>query len=74
MKLHDRMIRFGSGVSGMPSLTAYRGSDGALMIYDGVTRATRVARVLPGTSIQVEVIRDLTKPVGQLPTIGDTLP
>ena len=74
LKLHDQMLRFGSKTSGMPPLLAYRGSDGAIMIYDGVTRATRVARLLPGTTVCVEVIRDIAKPFGHLPTIGDTLP
>jgi hypothetical protein len=74
VKIHDQMVRFGSEVSGMPALLAYRGSDGAIMIYDGVTRATRVARLLPGATVRVEVMRTLAHHVGQLPTIGDTLP
>ena len=44
VKLHDQMVRFGMDVSGMPLVLAYRGSDGAIMIYDGVTRATRIAK------------------------------
>jgi hypothetical protein len=43
VKLHDQMVRFGASTAGMPRLLAYRGSDGGVMIYDGVTRATRVA-------------------------------
>ena len=58
----------------MPHLLAYRGSDGEVMLYDGVTRATRVARLLPGTKVSVEVMRTLTHPVGHLPSIGDVLP
>ena len=42
VKHHDQMVRFGTTTAGMPPVLAYRGSDGALMIYDGVTRATRV--------------------------------
>jgi hypothetical protein len=30
------------------------------MIYDGVTRATRIAKLLPGATIRVEVVGDLT--------------
>jgi len=52
----------------------YRGTDGQLVIYNGVTRATRVAKLLPGQDIRVEVIDDLTTPVGHLPTVGDKLP
>jgi hypothetical protein len=58
----------------MPPPEVYRGSDGELMLYDGVTRATRVAKFLPGTLIRVEVIDDLTTPVGHLPTVEDMLP
>src|SRR4051812_3919169 len=74
VKLQDQILRFGSSVAGMPPVLAYRGSDAAIMIYDGVTRATRVARLLPGRTIRVEVMRDLARPVGQLPLLGDTLP
>lgn len=58
----------------MPPVLVYRGSDGAIMIYDGVTRAMRVARLLPGRTIRVEVMRTITKPVGHLPLLGDLLP
>jgi len=44
------------------------------MINDGVMRATRIAKLLPGTLVHVEVIDDYRTPVGHLPTIGDTLP
>lgn len=44
------------------------------MINNGVTRATRIAKLSPGTLIQVEVIGRLSRPVGHLPTIGDLLP
>src|SRR4051794_20430909 len=74
VKLHVQIARFGKDVTGMPVLLVYRGSDGELMIYDGVTRATRVAKLLPGTTVRVEVMRTLTRPSGHLPTIGDTLP
>ena len=74
VKLHLQMGRFGSSMVGMPTVFVYRGSDGHLMIYDGVTRATRVARLIPHATIRVEVIRTLTVPVGSLPTIGETLP
>ena len=61
-------------MQGMPTIEVSQGSDGELMINDGVTRATRVARLLPGTLVRVEVIDDLPSPVGHLPTIGDTVP
>ena len=74
VKLHDQTVKFGSRTAGMPPLLVYRGSDGELMIYDGVTRATRVARLLPGATVRVEVMRTIARPVGHLPTIGDKLP
>ena len=43
VKLQRQIAMYGTSVDGMPALWVYRGSDGALMIYDGVTRATRVA-------------------------------
>jgi hypothetical protein len=58
----------------MPPLLVYRGSDGGLMITDGVTRAVLVAKLLPCTPVRVEVIGDLPKPCGHLPTVGDHLP
>lgn len=74
MKLHQQIARYGTSVKGMPTLEVYRGTDGELMIYNGVTRATRVAKLLPGQLIQVEVIDDLKTPVGHFPTVGDTIP
>ena len=74
VKLHDQTRRFGSSLDGMPPILVYRGSDAALMIYDGVTRATRAARQRPGRPIRVEIIRTLARPVGQLPLLGALLP
>ncbi len=58
----------------MPPILGYRGSDGAIMIFDGVTRATRVAKLLPGTTICVEIMRTIAKPLAHLPLLGDALP
>jgi len=41
---------------------------------NGVTRATRIAKLSPGTPITVEIIDDLPGKAGHLPTIGDLLP
>ena len=48
MKLHRQLARHGLSVDGMPPLEVSRGTDGGLVINDGVTRATRVAKYLPG--------------------------
>ncbi len=44
------------------------------MLYNGVTRATRIAKLAPGTLIQVEVIGKLPKAFAGDPQIGDLLP
>ena len=73
LKLQRQLARYGKSIVGMPPLEVKRGSDGDLVIYDGVTRATRVAKYLPGEVIGVEVTGDLNGPVGDLPTVGDKL-
>ena len=73
MKLHRQIARFGSATQGMPPLEGSRGTDGELVINDGVTRATRVARLSPGALVRVEVIDDVPIPVGQFSSIGDLI-
>lgn len=72
LKLHRQIARFGKSVQGLPPLEVSRGSDGELVINNGVTRATRVAMLLPGALVRVEVIDDL--PVGSYSSIGDLVP
>jgi hypothetical protein len=74
VKLQRQIARYGSSIQGIPPIFVYRGSDGALIIFDGVTRATRVAKQRPGDLVRVEVIGDLRVPCGHLPTVGDRLP
>ncbi|MFN0017758.1 MAG: hypothetical protein ACKVP0_05820 [Pirellulaceae bacterium] len=73
VKLKRQFSRFGKFIDGMPPPEVKRGSDGEFVIYDGVTRATRVAKHLPGTKIIVEVTGNLNGPVGSLPTVGEKL-
>ena len=72
-KLHLQVAKYGTSIEGMPPPDVKRGSDGEFVIYDGVTRATRVAKYLPGTQITVEVTGELACPVDGLPTVGDQL-
>jgi hypothetical protein len=72
-KLQRQLARHGISVDGMPPLEVKRGSDGELVIYNGVTRATRVAKYLPGTLVTVEVTGRLKRPVGRLPKVGEKL-
>jgi hypothetical protein len=73
-KLHRQIAQFGAAVQGMPPLEVSRGTDGELVINNGVTRATRVAKLSPGTTVQVEMIDDLPIAVGSFPSIGELLP
>lgn len=73
VKLQPQVAKHGTSIEGMPPPEVKRGSDGELLIYDGVTRATRAAKYLPGTPITVEVTGQLTGPVGGLLTGGDKL-
>jgi hypothetical protein len=72
-KLHRQIAKYGSSTTGMPALLAYEGSDGVLELYDGVTRATRVAKLLPGTTVQVEVVGKLKSPKAKNRRVGEAL-
>jgi hypothetical protein len=73
-KLQRQIARFGASSAGMPPPWVYEGTDGELVLFNGVTRATRIAKLAPGTPIRVEVIGKLRVAFGSLPTIGDLLP
>jgi hypothetical protein len=74
VKLHRQIRMFGASMIGFPPPWVYRGTDGELMLFNGVTRATRIAKLAPGTLIPVEVIDNMNAPAGTTPTIGDLLP
>jgi hypothetical protein len=74
LKLQRQIAQYGAATNGMPRILVYRGSDGGLLISDGVTRATRVAKLRPGVVVGVEVIGVLSMPCKHLPTVGDRLP
>jgi hypothetical protein len=74
IKLARQIALFGSSTSGMLPPVVYEGADGALVLYNGVTRATRVAKMSPGTIIQVEVIGKFPRPLAHRPRIGDLIP
>ncbi len=73
IKLHRQIARFGASTDGMPPLIVYEASDGVLVIYNGVTRATRIAKLAPGTTVKVEVIGQLRKAYGSEKTIGELI-
>ncbi len=74
IKLQRQIARFGASSTGMPPIIVYDGSDGVLVIYNGVTRATRIAKLTPGVLVRVEVIGRLHRAYGSDPKIGDLLP
>jgi len=73
-KLQRQIARFGASTVGMPPLEVYEASDGELVIYSGVTRATRIAKLAPGALVRVQVWGKLRRAYGNEPKIGDTLP
>ncbi len=70
-KLQWQIARFGASSAGMPPPWVYEASDGVLVVYNGITRATRMAKLSPGVIIQVEVVGKLRRPYGGEPNIGD---
>jgi hypothetical protein len=72
-KLQRQIARHGASTDGMPPVWVYEASDGVLEIIDGATRATRAAKLAPGSKIRVEVIGRLRQPRGQNPRIGDRI-
>ncbi len=72
-KLQVQIARFKDSMVGMPPIVVYRGSDGELLLYDGLTRASRIAKLRPGTLVHVEVIEDKRRSYGNFPLLEDTL-
>ena len=74
-KLQLQVAKYGTSIVGMPTPWVHRDKNGLLMLVDGVTRATRVAKYLPGQLITVEITKDRPKAdFGKLPTVRDKLP
>ena len=73
-KLQRQTALHGRSLTGMPPVLVYGGSDGELMLSDGVTRATRAAKLCPGLVIPAELLGCLPQPVGHLPTVQEKLP
>ena len=72
-KLQRQISQFGSSMVGMQPIWVVETADGALVITNGVTRVTRIAKLAPGTLVRVEVIAHSRRSV-KLPRIGDLLP
>jgi len=72
-KLQLQVARYGASSVGMPSPWVYEASDGVLVLYNGITRAARIAKLAPGATIRVEVIGRLRRAYAGEPKIGDFL-
>lgn len=73
-KLHEQIRRYGDRSTGMPPLEVTRCARGELMINDGVTRATRIAKLAPGATILAEVIDERpTWSLEHLPLVKEKL-
>lgn len=73
-KLQRQIARFGASSAGMPPPWVYEAADGVLVVYNGLTRAARIARMAPGATIRVEVIGRLRRTYAGEPSIGDLPP
>ncbi len=74
-KLARQIARHGGTVEGMPPIEVVRCAGGRLRINDGVTRATRTAKLKPGALIVAEVIDTVPAvDAARLPQIRDVLP
>ena len=74
IKFSRQFSSFGLSTVGMIPPEVVEDPEGRLMIMDGVTRATRVAKFLPGQSIRVQVTDSVRYSVANYPTVADRLP
>jgi len=73
-KLQRQIARFGASSAGMPAPWVYEASDGVLVVYNGVTRPTRIAKLAPAATIRLEVVGKLRRAYAGEPKIGDQVP
>jgi hypothetical protein len=71
-KLHRQIREYSTSTVDMPPLLVYEGPDGALEIFDRVTRATRIAKSSPGTTVPVIVIGKYRNRRRNTRRLGDT--
>jgi hypothetical protein len=72
-KLHEQVRQFGASKDGMPPLLVYEDPDGLLEISDGVTRATRIAKLAPGETVSVIVIGRYRRSRASSPCVKERL-
>jgi hypothetical protein len=74
VKLQRQIVQYGASSVGMPPILVYEGSDGVFVIFNGVTRATRIAKFSPGKLVRVEVLGTIKRAFANLPKVGDFIP
>lgn len=72
-KLHQQIRKFGSSKDGMPPIFVQEDPDGILEISDGVTRATRIAKLAPGETVPVVVIGQYRRSRANSPRVRDQI-
>jgi hypothetical protein len=72
-KLHQQIGKFGASKDGMPPIFVFQDPDGLLEISDGVTRATRIAKLAPEETVPVVVIGRYRKSRAKSPCLRDAI-
>jgi hypothetical protein len=72
-KLHQQIRQFGSSTAGMPPILVYEDPDGLLEIIDGVTRATRIAKLAAHQLVPVAIIGHYRRSRAGSATVKDRL-
>src|SRR4026209_2196820 len=72
-KLHQQIRQFGSSRDGMPPIFVHEDPDCVLEISDGVTRASRIAKLAPGDTVPVLVIGRYRRSRAGSPSVKDRL-
>ena len=74
-KLQRQISRFGASIDSLPPLLVTRGKNDELLLIDGVTRATRAAKLRSGSLVPVVVIDEILNwDLSRFPTVGERLP
>lgn len=73
-KLQKQIAKYGNSIVGMPLLVGYETLDGFILLFDGITRATRVAKLLPGRAVQVQIAGKMKVMSTKYHCIEETIP
>ncbi len=72
-KLHLQIRQFGSSKDEMPPILVYEDPDGVFEISDGVTRATRIAKLAPNETVPIVVIGHYRRSRASSPCVRDRM-